>query len=88
MKSGQPTWRRSESSGKDGDVSDDFYEDDEPIEDVLAAFASGEHGWTSEPSAPASTVYEYFFQASAVACIRLGSSDEAATEHAEPLVIA
>ncbi len=30
---------------------DDFYEDDEPVEDVVDAFESGEPGITAPPSA-------------------------------------
>ena len=32
-----------------GDMRNDFYEDDEPVEDVLAAFEAGEEGVTAPP---------------------------------------
>lgn len=33
----------------EGVTYDDFYEDDEPVEDVLAAFNAGEKGYTVPP---------------------------------------
>ena len=30
-------------------MAEDFYEDDEPVEDVIAAFGAGPHGVTAPP---------------------------------------
>jgi hypothetical protein len=39
-----------------GDVTQDFYEDDEPLEDVVAAFNAGPHGLTARPLPAGATV--------------------------------
>jgi hypothetical protein len=40
----------ADSSDDEGAVAEVFYEEDEPVEDVIAAFEAGEKGLTEPPA--------------------------------------
>lgn len=60
----------------------EFYEEDEPLEEVLAAFAAGEEGVTAPPGAPRPVTFAAPTTVSYVTFVHTGGSSHPAASHA------